>query len=1353
MKDLYNHLSTFLEEICSIVWSKDPCKHTTLHSAEVILTYCDVYWSAQLFRSFILLLYCGSPSSSLTVVVVTHAGFDTWAIVFCMTQLIISYDNFIYRSKMTTWSLQIILITFEVLIHLSNAFIIVEHDDGSQSDCNQTHPCTNLQSALPEMKSGSKMIIGAGDKYTLSNDEDMKINSIVIVGEGSDNTVITCDSYAGLAFTNVHNITIANLTLKECGACRNSTTKNDTNNFTYKFRCSLYFLNCSDVTIYDVIVTDSPGTGVMMYDVLGTVIIEQSQFIRNRVPIADEDTIPGGGGVYIEFTYCLPNTTNFNTCSPTNQSNAKYIIDNCRFINNTGTTIKEASTAYIFPIGPCHQQFGRGGGLSMHFKGNAINNNITITNCTIEHNMAVWGGGMLVDLLDLAQSNHIVIKDVIFANNSIPIKTGTGGGALRINYFPQVESAANIVNVTECKFDGNSAYFGGAISVSPKQEKGATNCNRINFTRCVWQNNRAHIGSAIDLSSYFDEPGSLFAFAVFKNCSFIGNGHMQISDTELHIGMGSFHSDGISFSFEDDNYFIENNETALMVTQATVEFEEFATAEFVDNKGYRGGAMALLGNTWLNMHPNTTVLFTGNLAYDKGGAVYYVSAGVRDVNSRKCFIRYFDYQIFPNMWNTSFIFINNTSRNPGHAIYCTTLVTCSWNDTSINTSPEVLKTTFRWENAFTYDDYHDDTIATDPATAKINMEKFHSIPGKLRYLNVSVSDDLGIPRKTVFFVRSDNESAGNLASTSTYISDNQIEVLGSPGESFLLHFYTVTTRVLSFTINITLAECPPGYYFPTDTANPSHGKCICSVYDKNQRYDHVPYCEVATFQAVLQPQFWAGYPQGGNVLVTGKCPSGYCHTNKTKKLLLPPEANSDQLNELICSPNNRTGTLCGRCKNGYHIYANAKPYYKCGKCSGKNGYVLQIFSKYIPLILFLLTIILLDINLASGLLNTFVFFSQMLPSLDLYAGGEIPINHAAKPFVLIYQFCYGIFNLQYFESLDIFQGWCTFGFPSALTVVAFGYMEAVVPLVIIFVVWLIIFASDYCTCGNEIYVVRCINIKLRQLYKRIKPNGISLSKSFFRGLVTFILLSYTKFTLVTLTLLAPAYLSGPGGRNYSSVAKLDGTLEYFGHEHLHYAIPAILVLIFIVLLPLVLFATYPWMCSHLGIRTNRMMHFFDPLYGAFKVEHKLYYFSLLYFVYRIALVAIFTFTPEVQQRYTLQQVFTSIVFMLHVIARPYREEKHNMADLCLLALIPTVISISFFQLFRVTNSDNVNQFAMAVQIILLYIPLIYLIGVIVHKLYQWKRHNGYEQIDDNVNNILAAGNDQSIELCASVYQH
>ena len=216
----------------------------------------------------------------------------------------------------------------------------------------------------------------------------------------------------------------------------------------------------------------------------------------------------------------------------------------------------------------------------------------------------------------------------------------------------------------------------------------------------------------------------------------------------------------------------------------------------------------------------------------------------------------------------------------------------------------------------------------------------------------------------------DNNSAVNISSTSTYISDN-VEILGTPGESSKLDFNSITTRVLSFSINATLSRCPPGFY-PKETQNTSLSECRCSAYDKNEMYKHIPHCERTTLQALLQPQYRAGYIKNHSVLVTAKCPSGYCYSNGNNNLPLPTEANDTKLNELICSPNNREGVLCGRCKPGYYIYRNTKDY-KCGKCSIKYGVALQILVTYVPLTVFLLAIILLDIILASGPLNTFVF--------------------------------------------------------------------------------------------------------------------------------------------------------------------------------------------------------------------------------------------------------------------------------------------------------------------------------------------------------------------------------------------
>ena len=1190
--------------------------------------------------------------------------------------------------------------------------------------CNQINSC-NLQPALLEMRSDSKLIISAGDDYTLSNDDAMTMygmDSIIIVGEGSDNTVITCDSNAGLAFINMHDITIANLTLKECGAWRNSTTQNGTENYTLKFRCGVYFLDCSDVIMYDVIVIHGPGTGVMMYDTLGTVTIANSQFIRNRVPTDDVGKVPGGGGVYIEFSYCKPNTTDFNTCSPSVQANANYTIINSTFTDNYGTTVKQNLTTYISSVGSSHQQFGRGGAVSVYFKGVAKNNTINVIDCHIGHNRAVWGGGLLVDVLDSARNNSVVVKRVAFFNSSCPIDAVTGGGAIRVHYFPQIESPSNLIIITNSTCDSNSAYYGGGISASINREIGVhTAIDRIKFHSCTLQRNVARVGSAVDLSltSFVtDVSAGHMVTPVFDNCSFIRNSNAYTKDSVLSVGLGSLNTDEVPLIFYNENYFMENDGTALSVLDALVDFKENSSAVFYRNKGLRGGAVALLGSTVLRVFPNTTLLFEENMATDKGGAIYFASLGIRDiVILRKCFIQYHDYLKSPFDWDAKFIFINNTSPNPGHEIYCTTLMPCSGIFIS-NTFVIAPEETFHWNDTFMYANDDDDAIATDPASTRVTTDTLSFAPGQLYNLNVSVTDDVGISRRTVLFARSPNDSIVKVANISTYISTNLIEVTGAQDRQFQLYFQSITTRVLSFSLNVTLAKCPPGFYLH-ETSPVSQSKCRCSVYDTNEKYNDIPYCDESSSQAFIQSQFWAGYIRNNSVLVVGRCPPGYCLSNGSRQIPLPTEANDTKLDQLICSPNNREGVLCGLCKPGYFVYANSK-FYECGRCTVKSGKLVEFFAKYVPLIIFLITIILIDINLASGQLNTFVFFSQMLPSLNLYASGQISIPDAAKPFVEIYQFCYGIFNLEYFELLDSFPNVCTFKSRSALTTVALDYVTAVCPIIIIFLIWLVMYTSDYCIFKGERNIVGKVAHCLQNVYRKIKPNkSISLSQSFFRGFVTFLLLSYTKFTLVTFTLLKPAYLSGPGGKHYSIVVNLDGTLEYFSHGHLPYAIPAILVLIFIVLLPLAILAMYPRMCTWLEIHIHKMMSFFDSLNGAFKLN--CYYFALLYFVYRLILVAIFSFTPEVQQQYVLQQTLSIAILVFHVMKQPYRENMHNIVDLCLLALIPTIIGISSFQLFNVTTSNTINKVAMAVQILLLYLPLIYLASIMVYKLHRWTK--------------------------------
>jgi len=99
--------------------------------------------------------------------------------------------------------------------------------------------------------------------------------------------------------------------------------------------------------------------------------------------------------------------------------------------------------------------------VSTYHKGNATNNVIMIIDTLMLNNSAVWGGGICNDVLDGPQNNPVILRNVTFKGNSYPLAARTGGGGIRVNFFPQVIRPKDVFNISNSVFDSNSAYYGG----------------------------------------------------------------------------------------------------------------------------------------------------------------------------------------------------------------------------------------------------------------------------------------------------------------------------------------------------------------------------------------------------------------------------------------------------------------------------------------------------------------------------------------------------------------------------------------------------------------------------------------------------------------------------------------------------------------------------------------------------------------------------------------------------------------------------------------------------------------------------------------------------------------------------
>lgn len=304
------------------------------------------------------------------------------------------------------------------------------------------NPCRSLVYAMDEQhlqNNTQVVLLPASEDYQLDGGTLSVANKSDFAITSSDDTfiaVIRCSNQSGFAFTDVKYLLLMNLHVTGCGTLQSSTSKNYTEGATstMSFLVALYVNKCGSVSMKNVTVEDSEGTGVTMYNSGwgdNGVVITDSVFNENN-----GDQAPYyGGGFYVEFTYCEPGVVNCtNTLVQNSYSTVQF--DNCAFDNNVATAASE-NASFIVPHYSEHAAFGRGGGLSFFFKGKADKNHISITRCRFVGNSAVWGGGLFVEFDDSSSGNNVAVQSSVFENNRCNYKNenGTGGGGMRVGHY------------------------------------------------------------------------------------------------------------------------------------------------------------------------------------------------------------------------------------------------------------------------------------------------------------------------------------------------------------------------------------------------------------------------------------------------------------------------------------------------------------------------------------------------------------------------------------------------------------------------------------------------------------------------------------------------------------------------------------------------------------------------------------------------------------------------------------------------------------------------------------------------------------------------------------------------------
>ena len=786
---------------------------------------------------------------------------------------------------MTYGTTVLLLLSILLIVNCSDypLHIFIDPRNGTDTDqcldsnSSSSTPCKTLSFVAENLT--SKYLVQIEllcERLTLERSADFeKYTNLTLTG-GRNATIQCTQQNVGLAFTLIDNLTLHSIRIEKCGSLRASTSlSHNVPQETLSLSVAVYILNCTNVAITSVDILWSNGTGLSIYDTTGTVSIQKCTFRKNLVGVSQQ----GGGGLHIEFTICTPGWT--TNCSGHNgrNNNSQYFIKDCSFLDNTANCPLDKHE-FISPIfSPVIPRTGKGGGVYISIGSDAKNNIISIINTVFHNNSAVFNsGGMLVEFLNSATNNNVIVSGVNFKDNACgnpQMKVCAGGGLLVSLIFYEatyvsIHPRNNSFLCSYCTFEKNVGYVGGGTGILVAKRGNSSYVSSITFSNSQWANNTAPVGAAV-----YASPGTwdfmtqgILPSPLFQNCSFFNNSAFYQffqNQNGLNLsspGYGAVFSTEIPLCFGGDTLFKDNKGSGLYLPNSIIRFGEGTHAIFVGIVGHNGGAIAMYGHSVMQIHNNSVFSFTGNQAYSMGGAIYSDVTVALQPAHQTCFIQ---PSLLPGglkyKTNSMLYFQNNSAGLNGDSVYTTSFHSCKRLCQHNTTSPQSILNCIA---DFVFDDNSTSPLATEPDHYELNFPVY-IMPGSEHHLLLTATDEANnTPSGIVYQASMDQHSRNiNLDSAFTLVSNNTIKLYGSIGESGELHLSNFE-NILS--LNVTLVDCQPGYLL-----DPSEGACKCRAPDY---FGLVPTCGPTVY---LKDGYWMEYcSENGSMLCTTYCPYGFC---------------------------------------------------------------------------------------------------------------------------------------------------------------------------------------------------------------------------------------------------------------------------------------------------------------------------------------------------------------------------------------------------------------------------------------------------------------------------------------------
>ena len=851
--------------------------------------------------------------------------------------------------------------------------------------------------------------------------------------------IIYCSKNAGFLFERVQEVMIDGIQLQNCGAAvhyKSRASSSDDLNFS----ASIFVLDCTNISIVEVIVSGSSGMDLLMKNSFGEVSIAESTF--TGVQITGKRTQLVASGVSIEFEHERV-TENIR-----NEAHSDVVFSNCIFGPlNYSPRVKKSKLNKITAA------------LTIFFGKNSMNNTITISSCNFSDNHSSRKGALYMLIKNNATGNSVKIHNSKFERNSIPFRADGGGGGVRVDMIEELgfSPSGNRFTFFNCSFVDNQAKLGGGVFIN--SSKIDSNCflqNMIIFTMCTWMNNSARYGSAIDavVAEGNKLLGKLLLLPFIANCTFAGNFIRAAKFDQIVVyGKGVVSAIYFHINFIDKNVFENNIGSPLYLSSSSAEFAENSTTTFENNIGLDGGAISLLGHSFILAHSGSMYNFTNNTAFFKGGAIAYVINDGHDyLSGYKCFLQYASKkpgtltEVKPR-----FLFHDNSagyqynSELIGKSIYATSLVPCNRECGHYRYKYTAnINDTFSCVGTLHFNRIRKFEVATGEWIISVSnySSPLDIIPGKTYALPLETLDELNQTLNSVYRVvlwrGGSTNTAAKVAPPYRYSHKNEVVLHGKPSNAvYELRLTTEHNREIRLSITVVLVPCPPGY----SLLNESECRCSADLGAKH-RHQGIHQCNRAEFQAKLQSGYWVGYSNNSmyTTLISSVCPRGFCfgssHSMPEKDYLLPKKFLPKELDRLICGES-RTGLLCSACRENRSVHFHSNYRCKSNKlCT--IGWLFYGISELLPVTGIFLIVTAFNVQLTSGSVNGLILYYQLMDTMLITGNDLINFPNATYHAYKAHRFISQMFNFDFFSTDKL--SFCLWKGATNLDILAFKYV-------------------------------------------------------------------------------------------------------------------------------------------------------------------------------------------------------------------------------------------------------------------------------------------------------------------------